>query len=146
MSKMGSMTHLDIWNTSYGQKKGWEPNWQFDSRPQKGENQPDSFACRWRATYHWKAFDEATTLLQTSSQSMIYKQSYGVPKSQESQLWQLSGSPETKCHLDVGLVERHIIYYKGEGGGFPQVRTMVSLVSSSLPVAHPCTKSASAMH
>jgi hypothetical protein len=31
------------------------------------------------------------------------------------------GSPWTKCHLDVGLVERHIIYYKGEGCGFPQV-------------------------
>jgi hypothetical protein len=23
------------------------------------------------------------------------------------------GSPRTKCHLDVGLVERHKIYYKG---------------------------------
>jgi len=31
------------------------------------------------------------------------------------------GSPGTKCHLDVGLVERHKVYYKGEGGGFPQV-------------------------
>ncbi len=29
------------------------------------------------------------------------------------------GSLGTKCHLYVGLVERHIIYYKGEGGGFP---------------------------
>jgi len=29
------------------------------------------------------------------------------------------GSPRTKCHLDVGLMERHKIYYKGEGGGFP---------------------------
>jgi hypothetical protein len=29
------------------------------------------------------------------------------------------GSPKTKCHLDVALVERHKIYYKGEGGGFP---------------------------
>ncbi len=29
------------------------------------------------------------------------------------------GSPETKCHLDVGLMERHIVYYKGEGDGFP---------------------------
>jgi hypothetical protein len=28
-------------------------------------------------------------------------------------------SPKTKCHLDVGLMERHKIYYKGEGGGFP---------------------------
>ncbi len=37
------------------------------------------------------------------------------------------GSLGTKCHLDVGLVERHKIYYKGEGGGFPQVRAVVSL-------------------
>jgi len=31
------------------------------------------------------------------------------------------GSLGTKCHLDVGLVERHRVHYKGEGGGFPQV-------------------------
>jgi len=43
------------------------------------------------------------------------------------------GSPGTKSHLDVGFVERHIIYYKGEGGGFPQVRAVVSLVSPSCP-------------
>jgi hypothetical protein len=30
------------------------------------------------------------------------------------------GNPKTKCYLDVGLVERHRIYYKGEGGGFPK--------------------------
>jgi hypothetical protein len=30
------------------------------------------------------------------------------------------GNLGTKCHLDVGLVERHIIYYKGEGDGFPK--------------------------
>jgi len=29
------------------------------------------------------------------------------------------GSLETKCHLDVGFVERHKVYYKREGGGFP---------------------------
>jgi len=38
-------------------------------------------------------------------------------------------SPKTKCHLDAGLAERHRVYYKGEGGGFPQVRAVVSLVS-----------------
>jgi hypothetical protein len=27
----------------------------------------------------------------------------------------------TKCHLDVVLVERHRVYYKGEGGGFRHV-------------------------
>jgi hypothetical protein len=47
------------------------------------------------------------------------------------------GSPGTKCHLDVGLMKRHIIYYKEEGGGFPQVWAVVSLVSSSLLVARP---------
>jgi hypothetical protein len=31
------------------------------------------------------------------------------------------GSLKIKSHLDGGLVERHIVYYKGEGGGFPQV-------------------------
>jgi hypothetical protein len=56
------------------------------------------------------------------------------------------GSLETKCHLDMGLVKRHIVYYKGEGGGFPQVRVMVSLVSLSLPVVRPSTKSAPTMH
>jgi hypothetical protein len=56
------------------------------------------------------------------------------------------GSPGTKCHLDVGLVERHKVYYKGEGGGLPQVRAVVSLVNPSLPVARPNTKSAQTMH
>jgi ferric iron reductase protein FhuF len=41
------------------------------------------------------------------------------------------GSPGTKCHLDVGLVERYRVYYKGGSGGFPQVRAVVSLVSLS---------------
>jgi hypothetical protein len=56
------------------------------------------------------------------------------------------GSPETKSHLDVGLMERHKLYYKGEGGGFPQVWAMVSLVSPSMPMARPSTKSAPIMH
>jgi len=56
------------------------------------------------------------------------------------------GSLGTKDHLDVGLVERYKVYYKGEGGGFPQVRAVVSLVSSRLPVAHPSTKSVPTMH
>jgi len=51
------------------------------------------------------------------------------------------GGPGTKCHLDVGLVERHIIYYKGEGGGLLQVRAVVSLVSLKLPMVSLNTKS-----
>jgi len=32
-----------------------------------------------------------------------------------------SGVPGEKSHLDVGSMASHIVYYKGEGGGFPQV-------------------------
>jgi hypothetical protein len=43
------------------------------------------------------------------------------------------GSPGTKRHLDVVFVEKRIIYYKGEGGGFPQVWAVVSLMCPSCP-------------
>jgi hypothetical protein len=56
------------------------------------------------------------------------------------------GSSGTKCHLDMGLVKKHKVYYKGEGGGFPQVRAVVSLVSPKLLVACPSTKNAQTMH
>jgi hypothetical protein len=56
------------------------------------------------------------------------------------------GSLGTKCHLDVSPVASHKVYYKGEGGGFPQVRAMVTLVSLKLPMACLSTKSAPAMH
>jgi hypothetical protein len=56
------------------------------------------------------------------------------------------GSPKTKCHLDVGLMERHKAYYKGEGGDFPQVWVVVSLVNLSLPMARLSTKNAQIMH
>jgi hypothetical protein len=53
---------------------------------------------------------------------------------------------DKKNHLDVGLVERHIVYYKGEGGGFPQIRAVMSLVTPSLPMVRPSTKSVPTMH
>jgi len=37
-------------------------------------------------------------------------------------------------------------YYKGEGGGFPQVLAMVSVVSLCMPMVCSCTKSAPTMH
>jgi len=39
-------------------------------------------------------------------------QSHGSPNLAISGL--PSGSPETKSYLDVGLVERHKVYYKGK--------------------------------
>jgi hypothetical protein len=43
------------------------------------------------------------------------------------------GSPKKKSHLDVGSMASHRVYYKGEGGGFPQVRAVVSLVCPCCP-------------
>jgi hypothetical protein len=56
--KWACMTHLNIYNTSYGQKKGRESNWQFDSWPWEVGNRPNSLACKWHATRRWKALNE----------------------------------------------------------------------------------------
>jgi len=72
-----------------------------------------------------KLSTRATTLLWTSSQSKVCSQSYGATKSQESQLARFWDShsrvPGEKNHLDVGSMASHRVYYKVEGGGFPQV-------------------------
>jgi len=47
---------------------------------------------------------------------------------------------ETKWHLGAGLVAKHKIYYKGEGGSFPQIQAVMSLVTLCLPMACPCTR------
>jgi hypothetical protein len=81
--KWPRMTHLRIWNTNYGQKKGWESNWQFDSHPLKVKNRPNFLVCRWRATYHWKTFNEGYNFaLELISIGGLH------PKSWESQLWE----------------------------------------------------------
>ncbi len=78
-----------------------------------------------------------TTFLETALCSEVCSQSYGAPKLRESQLagfWDShSGVPGEKSHLDVGPVERSRVYYKGEGGGFPQVWAVVSLVCPCCP-------------
>jgi len=56
------------------------------------------------------------------------------------------GSPGTKYHLDVGLVERHKVYYKGEGGVFPPNPDRGESCESELLVAHHNTKSVPTMH
>jgi hypothetical protein len=131
----------------YGQKKSRESNWQFDSRPLKVENRPDFLTCRWHATYHWKTGQGLQS--KVISIKGLHIKLWG-PKVARVPTLGISkrpfGSPGTKCHLDVGLVKRHKVYYKGEGGDFPQVWVVVSLVSPSLPVAHPSTKSAQTMH
>jgi hypothetical protein len=105
--------------------------------------------CKWCETYRWKALDEGYNfalnliLIESLHTKLWGPKVGGVPTLGISGL--PFGSPRTKCHLNVGLEERHRIYYKGEGGGFPQVRAMVSLMSLSSLVAHPSTKSVQTM-
>jgi hypothetical protein len=144
------MTHLDIWNTSYGQKKGRELDWQFDFQPLKVKNWPDFLACRWRATYRHKVLNEGYNFSLDLIAIKGFQVKLWTPKVMGVLTMGIPGLPlgslGTKCHLDVALVERHRVYYKGEGDGFPQVRAMVNLMSLKLLVACPITKSAQTMH
>ncbi len=76
-------------------------------------------------TYHWKALDEGYNfVLDLMSIRGLHTKLWGPKVVGVSTLGILGlpfGNPGPKCHLDVGLVERHKVYYKGEGGGFPQV-------------------------
>jgi hypothetical protein len=102
------------------------------------------------ATYHWKALNKGYNfaldlILIKGLHTKLWCPK--VAKVPTLGILQLSfGSPGTKCHLGVGLVERHKIYYEGEGGGFPQVRVVVSLVNPSLPVVCLSTKSVQTMY
>jgi hypothetical protein len=120
------------------------------SWPLKVRNRPDFLACRWRVTPCWKAIDDGYNFgLDFITIEGLHTKLWGpkvvrVPTLAISRL--PFGSPETKSHLNVGLAERCKVYYMGEGGGFPQVRAMVSLVNPRLPVARPSTKNAPTMH
>jgi len=116
----------------------------------KSQELTNFLMCMWHATYCWKALNKGYNFaLDLISIKGLHTKLYG-PKVMGVLTLEISGLPfgslGTKCHLDVGLVERQRVYYKGEGDGFPQVRAMVSLVSSSLPMAHPSTKSVPTMH
>jgi hypothetical protein len=56
--KCPRIVDLDIYSPSYGQKKGRESNWQFDSRPLKVGNRPAPDARFGSATRRWKDLDE----------------------------------------------------------------------------------------
>jgi hypothetical protein len=93
---------------------------QFDSRPEKVRNRPYLLGCRRRATYRWKAIDEGYNFaLDHVAIRALYKKLCALKV------------PGMKSHLDVGSLESHKVYYMGEGGGFPRVRAVVSLVCPS---------------
>jgi hypothetical protein len=107
--KWPHMSHLDIWNTSYGKKKGRESNWQFDSRPLKVGNRLDPSVCRLSATDRWKALNKSYKFasdpipIRCLSKELWTHKVLGVQTGIVSGL--LLGSLGTKSHLDVGAAK-----------------------------------------
>jgi hypothetical protein len=112
--KWARLAHLNIWNTSYGQKKGRESNYQFDSRPLKVGNRPFSDVRFGSATRRWKALDENYnfSLDCITIRGLIAKlwgsKVPGVPFGAISGL--PLGSPGKNSHLDVASVESCKVY------------------------------------
>jgi hypothetical protein len=143
--KWPHMSYLDIYSPSYGQKKGWESNCQFDSRPLKVGNRPESDVNRWSETWRWKALEEGYKFdldlvpikgRDEQSPGSPNRDSFGTP------LWESREKVSFECSLR-GRTQR--ILYEGRwwlsaSGGFPRVRAVVSWVSPKLPVACPNTK------
>ncbi len=143
--KWPRMSHLDINSTSYGRKKGRESNCQFDSRPLKVRNRPDSGACRWIATHRWKAFEESYNFGLDLVPIRVWGEKLWTSKVPGVQTGIVSGlhfgSPGKKSHLDASAAESCKEYYMGEGGGFPQIQAVVNQMSPRSPMACPNTES-----
>jgi hypothetical protein len=138
------MTHLNIWNISYGQKKGRGSNWQSDSRPLKVKNHLDFLTCRWRVTYCWKTLDKGYYFtLDFISIGGLHTKLW-APKIARSQLWEFWDShlwvlgqsdiwvlvpwPSTKYTIRRKLVAS------------PKFGSWWIIMNPCLPMAYPCTK------
>jgi len=112
--------------------------WHLTTKSQKS---PNFLTHRWLATYFWKVLDESYNFVVNPISIKGLHIKLWAPKVVAVGISKLPfGSPKTKWHLGVGHVARHKVYYKGEGGGFPQIQIVVSFVNSCLPMARPCTK------
>jgi hypothetical protein len=112
--------------------------------PLKVGNCPNFLTCRWLATYHWKDLHKGNNFSSNFISIKSVHTKLWAPKVVGDLTLRISGLPfvnlETKWHLGAGPMAKHVVYYKGEGGGFPQVQNVVSLVSSRLLVVCLCTK------
>jgi hypothetical protein len=93
--------------------------------------------CRQRLTYLWKVLDKGYNFASDLIAIISLNAKLCTPKVTWFLIVRISGlplgSPRTKSHLDVAPMESCREYYKGENGGFPQFRVVVSLVSPSCP-------------
>jgi len=107
--KWPRMSHLDIYNTSYDQKKGRESKWQFDSRPQKVGNRPDPGVCKWSVTHRWRALEKSYKFALDRIPIRGLSWELWMPKVSGVQIRTISRllfeSPENKSHSDAGAAE-----------------------------------------
>jgi hypothetical protein len=115
--------HLNICSPSYGQKKGRESNWQFDSRSLKVKNRPlsdlriENAIRRWKDLDEGYKFDSDLVAIRLCSRELWapkvpglhsgeFRESFGTISGLQS--W----SPEKKWHSGVGAEESHKVYYR----------------------------------
>jgi hypothetical protein len=101
--------HLDICSPSYGQKKGRESNWQFDSRPLKVGNRPvpdvRSGSATWRSKALFEGYNFGSDLDPIGGRGEELCSSK-VPGLQPGTVSGLHfGSPGTKSHSDAPSAE-----------------------------------------
>jgi len=96
--------HSDICSPSYGQKKGWESNWQFDSQPLKVRKRPFPDVALGSATWRWKDLDKGYNFGLDLVAIKLHSRElwpFKVPGVQSGQFWDsISGVP-TKCAIWV---------------------------------------------
>jgi hypothetical protein len=127
--------HLDICSPSYGQKKGRESNWQFDSRPLKVGNRPLPDVRFKSAIGRWKDLDEGCNFgsdlvaIQLCSWELWQFKVPGVPSGQFRD--SVSGVPK-KCAIRVPPPRSNAEYTIGSKVvAYSRVRAVVSLVCPS---------------
>jgi hypothetical protein len=96
--KWSRIGHLDICSPSYGQKKGRESNWQFDSRPLKVGNRPLPDVRFGSATWRWKDLDEGYNFGSDLVANLVAIQL------RSRELWQFKvpGIPPGQCRDNFG--------------------------------------------
>ncbi len=142
--------HLDICSPSYGQKKGRESNWQFDSRPIKVGKRPLPDLRIESAIRRSKDLDEGYKFGSDLVVIRLCSGSYEFPKSRDStrdNFGTISGlqlgsprSPGKKWHSGVGAAESHKVYYRGVRWWLTPESGPWCVSWSKVPVACPNTQ------
>jgi len=95
--------HLDIYSPCYGQKKGQESNWQFDSQPLKVGNRPLPDLRIESVTRSWKDLDEGYNFGSDLVAIKLYSRELWAPKVPGLQLGQFRDS-------NLGVPRKRVIW------------------------------------